>query len=122
MGITHRSVIRSSLLLLKFDCYFQNLKMSNKWKHGLCGCLHDIRICLCGAFLPCCLICETSEKMGKSGLLYNILGCFAPCIPILLLRQEARHTRNIKGNTAEDVICACCCPELALCQVANEVN
>ena len=51
---------------------------------------------LCGAFCTCCLISETSGKLGKSGLLYNILGCFAPCIPILLLRQDARHRNNIE--------------------------
>ena len=36
--------------------------------------------------------------MGKSGLLYVVLGCFAPCIPILLLRQEARTQNNIKAR------------------------
>merc|ERR1711935_148347 len=124
MGSQRTAFISSSSLLFDFDCYIlkSKLKMSGEWKHGIFGCLANCRTCLCGTFLPCCLICETSRKMGKSGVLYNILGCFAPCIPIVLLRQDARMQHNIEGSCLGDVCCSICCLECALCQVANQVQ
>ena len=47
----------------------------------------------------CCHSCQTygtANDLGKSGLLYCLLGCFMPCIPTLLLRQEARERYNIE--------------------------
>merc|ERR1719479_331866 len=41
-----------------------------------------------------------------------------PCIPILLLRGEAREKYGIEGSTVGDVGAACCCTGCALCQTA----
>jgi len=95
--------------------------MANEWKHGICGCTHSCEVCLCGTFLPCCLTCQNAEKLGKSGPLYFLLGCIAPCIPILLLRQKAREKYNIEGSTLGDVGCSVCCGEFVNCQTANEI-
>ena len=39
---------------------------------------------------------RNAEKLGKSGLLCTLLFCFAtPCLPIFLLRHEARDKYNI---------------------------
>ena len=52
----------------------------------------------CGAFLPCCLTYKNAEALGKSGPLYFLLGCVLPCLPILLLRTEAREKYGIEVN------------------------
>ena len=47
----------------------------------------------------CCFPCQTystAEDLNKSGILYCLLGCFMPCIPILLLRGEAREKYGIE--------------------------
>ena len=47
--------------------------------------------------MPCCLNYRNAEKLGKSGLLCTLLFCFAtPCLPIFLLRHEARDKYNIE--------------------------
>ena len=60
--------------------------------------------------------------MGKSGLLYCLLGCLMPCIPTLLIRQEARERYNIEGDTAGDVGTAFCCTACVMCQTAVEIK
>merc|ERR1712203_985897 len=35
-----------------------------------------------------------------------------PCIPILLLRGEAREKYGIEGSTVGDVGAACCCSDV----------
>jgi len=95
--------------------------MSAEWKHGICGCSHDLEICCCGTFLPCCLTYQNAEALGKSGPLYLLLECIIPCLPILLLRKEAREKYGIEGSTAGDVACAVCCGYFVPCQTANEI-
>ena len=53
----------------------------------------------CAYCLPCCLIYRNAEDMNKSGILYCLLSCIMPCIPILLLRGEARDKYNIEVCT-----------------------
>ena len=48
---------------------------------------------------------RNAEALNKSGLLCCVLGCFFPCVPALLLRNEARDKYNIEvgsyvGNRA----------------------
>ena len=80
--------------------------MSNGWHQdqGLCNCCGDISLCLCGLFCWPCLICSNARGLGKSGLIYNILGCFLPCLPVFLLRQNAREKYGIEGGDVEDVV------------------
>ena len=35
--------------------------------------------------------CSTYHFLSQSGCLYVLLGCILPCVPVLLLRQEARE-------------------------------
>jgi len=95
--------------------------MGVEWKHGICGCSHDLGICCCGTFLPCCLTYQNAENLGKSGALYFLLGCVLPCLPVLLLRTEAREKYGIEGSAVGDLACACCCEPLVQCQTANEI-
>ncbi len=46
--------------------------------------------------VPCCLTYQNAENLGKSGPLYFLLGFILPCIPILLLRKEAREKYDIE--------------------------
>ena len=78
--------------------------MSNDWHQGLCNCCGDISLCLCGLCCWPCLICSNARGLGKSGLIYNILGCFLPCLPVFLLRQNAREKYGIEGGDVEDVV------------------
>ena len=71
----------------------------------------------CATFCFWCLNYKTAENLGKSGVLYTLLACIAPCVPILLLRQEARERYNIEGDTCNDVITSLCCGECVMCQV-----
>ena len=90
--------------------------MSQDWKNDLFGC-DDPEACklnmynhsivkilktnsdsgLCAYCIPCYLNYRNAENLGKSGLLCTLLFCFAtPCLPIFLLRHEARDKYNIE--------------------------
>ena len=55
----------------------------------------------CASFCFWCLNYKTAENLGKSGLLYTLLGCIMPCIPIMLARTEARERYNIEVRGEE---------------------
>eukprot|EP00092_Neocalanus_flemingeri_P086009 GFUD01108311.1.p1 GENE.GFUD01108311.1~~GFUD01108311.1.p1 ORF type:complete len:104 (-),score=34.36 GFUD01108311.1:232-543(-) len=96
--------------------------MASEWKQGLFNCFGDCEICCCGLCCSPCLTYGTANDLGKSGLLYCLLGCIMPCIPTLLLRQEARERYNIEGETMEDVGTAFCCTACVQCQTAVEIK
>merc|ERR1712110_694523 len=73
------------------------------------NCMGDCSICMCTTFCTPCQIYRTAEDLNKSGMLYCLLSCFMPCIPVLLLRGEAREKYGIEGTTMEDVGAAVCC-------------
>ena len=56
---------------------------------------------MCGTFCGCCLNYKNAENLGKSGILYTLLSCIMPCVPILLLRQEARERYNIEVSQGD---------------------
>ena len=70
----------------------------------------------------CCLIYSTAEDLGESGILYALLTCITPCVPIMMLRGKARETYGIQGDTTNDAMMACCCGCCALIQTTNEVK
>ena len=52
------------------------------WNQGLFNCCGDFKICLCGTFCVPCLLCQNAQDLGKSGLVYNVLGRFVkPLLP-----------------------------------------
>merc|ERR1712032_1361166 len=85
---------------------FITLIMSSEaaWKQDLCNCCGDCEACMCGTCCGFCQIYQNAENLGKSGFLYCLLACLFPCIPIMLLRQEARERYNIEGSTGDDAI------------------
>ena len=44
-----------------------------EWKQGVCGCLGDCDVCLCGYCCPCLLVKRNADDLGKEGLLYCLL-------------------------------------------------
>ena len=90
--------LKSSKLIQTLISELSASNMSD-WNHGLCGCFANLKNCLCG-YCGCypCLICTNADGLGESGVLYNVLACFAPCIPIWLLRSKARDRYNIEGK------------------------
>ena len=70
----------------------------------------------------CCLVYSTAEDLGESGLLYFLLGCITPCIPVMMLRTKARETYGIEGDQTNDALMSCCCNCCALVQTSNEVK
>ena len=79
-------------------------------------------IVLCGWCCGPCLLCQNANKMGESPVLYYILSCISPCVPIFLLRQKLREQNGIEGDTTGDAIAACCCACCANIQIANELD
>ena len=77
---------------------------------------------LCGACVPCCLVKRNADDLGKSGWLCCLLSCLLPCVPIFILRQEARERYGIEGSTGEDAACSCCCGALVNCQTGAEIK
>jgi len=96
--------------------------MSAEWKQGLCGCMDDCETCLCGAFCSPCQVYSNAEALNKSGILCCLGYLIMPCIPLLLLRGEAREKYGIEGSTMGDVGAAVCCPSCASCQTAAEIK
>merc|ERR1712001_261910 len=96
--------------------------MASEWKNGLCDCCGDCENCLCGSFCTPCLVYRNAEDLDKSGILYCLLGCFMPCIPLILLRIEAREKYGIEGGTCGDAMASVCCGCCVNIQVANEIK
>ena len=96
--------------------------MSGEWKQGLCNFCEDSEICCCGTFCWPCLIYKNAENLGKSGIIYTLLGCMVPCVPIMLLRQEARERYNIEGEILNDAVASACLGSCVMCQTAVEIK
>merc|ERR1711988_748988 len=98
------------------------LKMSRDWKHGTCGCFDDMSVCCFSYWCGCCQIYNTAEDLGESGMLYLLLSCITPCVPIMMMRGKAREQFDIQGDTTNDALMACCCGFCSLVQTATEVK
>merc|ERR1712026_640721 len=76
------------------------------WNHGLFGCFHDCGNCMCGYCCPICQVADSASKLGESYLIYFILGCFVPCIPIFMVRDKVRDRYGIDGSAGGDAAIA----------------
>ena len=68
------------------------------------------------------MLCSNAQALGKSGLVYNILSCIVPCVPMFLLRQEASKQFGIKNEAGMDAMMAWCCYDCVNCQIAAEIK
>ena len=92
------------------------------WNQGLFNFCGDCSICLCGTFCVPCLICTNARGLNRSGILYNVLALVLPCLPTMLLRQEARAQYNIDGSMVGDVVASSFCTPCVNCQTAAEIQ
>ena len=51
---------------------------------------------MCGTFCSLCLVYRNAEDLNKSGILCCLASMFVPCIPLMLLRGEAREKYGIE--------------------------
>merc|ERR1712098_206490 len=128
MGVGSNFNNHSSHILLSSNNHLQprnslkQVKMSRDWNNGLFSCFKDMSTCCCVYLCGCCQIYNTAEHLGESGMLYFLLGCITPCIPIMMLRGKAREKYDIEGDTTNDALMACCCGCCSLIQTVNEVK
>jgi len=92
------------------------------WNNGLFGCFGNMGNCMCGWCCPICQVADSAQKLGESYLLYFVLGCFVPCVPVFLVRDKAREKYGLEGSTGGDALAACCCGCCVSVQVANELD
>jgi len=93
------------------------------WQNSLCSCCSgDMSNCFCGTFCFPCQSYQIAERMGKSGIVYGLLGWILPFVPPLIMRGDVRDLNNIEGSTCNDALAACCCTCCASIQIANELD
>ena len=102
--------------------YHTESQTGTEWSQPWWKCGGDVRICLCGTFCFCCMICSNAQALGKSGFIYNVLACITPCIPVFLLREEASKQYGIKTDVETDLALSWCCTECVNCQIAAEIK
>ena len=91
--------------------FFSRGSLYTIWRSGFCG--------------TCCFPCQSyqnAERMGKSGILYGLLGWVIPFVPPLIMRGDLRDQNNIQGSTFNDAVAAFCCTCCASIQIANELD
>merc|ERR1712241_137967 len=96
--------------------------MASDWSKGMFDCMSTPTTCLYGWCCSCCMTYETAEDLGESGLLYVLLSCITPCVPVMMLRMNAREKYNIEGSTTDDALWSCCCTCCAGIQVYSETK
>ena len=127
----------------KWDILLFKDNMSGQWKQDTFGCFSDMGTCkfgsiyhsswfhfcinlqcsgLCGSFCAPCLMRRNADDLGKNGLLLLVLFYCVPCVPIFILRKEAREKFGIKGSSGEDALCSCFCASCTNCQTAVEIE
>merc|ERR1712066_1093369 len=121
MGILSLGTLSSKHCPVKTQ--HSTVNMSKEWNHGTFSCCDDMGTCCFSYWCGCCQIYNTAEELGKSGCLYLLMSCFiTPCVPIMLLRTEARKRYDIQGDQGNDALCACCCGFCTLVQTVQEVK
>ena len=70
--------------------------MSSGWKQHLCDCCGDCGVCWYSVCCGPCHVCDMATALQKSDCRFCFLGTFcSPCLPLLLLRGEARRKYDI---------------------------
>ena len=70
--------------------------MSSGWKQHLCDCCGDCGVCWYSVCCGPCHVCDMATALQKSDCRFCFLGTLcSPCLPLLLLRGEARRKYDI---------------------------
>ena len=99
---------------------FQVVK--NEWTQHLCNCCGDCSICCFSTWCGPCQTYSTAMGLGQSGILCCLGWWILPCLPTLMLRQQARERFDIQGSTCGDCCSSCLCTPCVMCQTAREVG
>ena len=65
---------------------------------------------------------RNADDLGKNGLLLLVLFYCVPCVPIFILRKEAREKFGIKGSSGGDALCSFFCAAYTNCRTAVEIE
>ena len=77
--------------------------MSSGWKQHLCACCGDCGVCWYSVCCGPCHVCDMATALQKSDCRFCFLGTFcSPCLPLLLLRGEARRKYDIAVGSTLD--------------------
>ena len=103
---------------------------SGEWKQEVCGCLGkepfgfgNCDVCLLGWCCGCWLVKKNAKNMGRGDyVLCCLLSMCVPCIPVFVMRSEARKRYGIDGSTVDDAICSLCCRSCVNCQTATQIR
>ena len=98
-----------------------------QFNHDLCTDEHCYLVPCCAPWFLCCAPClvyDTAEEIGESGILYGLLTCFLPCIGAMLLRRKIRKKYNIEGSDlgCQDAGISCLCTPCVMCQNFSETK
>lgn len=97
---------------------------------NICQCFDDIWVCIHGLFCPLARMAATMATAGVCGYWESI--CFwclcamfvplGPCCLTVFFRMRLKEIMNIRDNPLNDIIVACLCPNLAICQEGTAVD
>merc|ERR1712226_1213656 len=122
MGSLNWGLSSACKRFLKCPYLHSAANMASDWSKGMFDCMSTPTTCLYGWCCSCCMTYETAEDLGESGLLYVLLSCITPCVPVMMLRMNAREKYNIEGSTTDDALWSCCCTCCAGIQVYGETK
>ena len=96
--------------------------MSN-FNEDLFGCFSDLKVCLAGWCLPCCVQAVAVDKAtGTGALIPCLFVCFLGCIGGAINRGKIRERFGIEGSFIVDCLLWWCCAECSACQEYREVR
>ena len=96
--------------------------MSN-FNEELFGCFSDIKVCLAGWCLPCCVQAVAVDKANGSGVFIPYLFvCLLGCIGGAVNRGKIRDRFGIEGSFVLDCLLWWFCAECSACQEYREVQ
>merc|ERR1712241_616023 len=122
MGAVQRNITAVQLKVQLILTLTKIGNMSGQWKQDTFGCFSNVGTCCFGYCCGPCLVKRNADDLGKPGFLYCLLSCCIPCVPIFILRQEAREKYGIEGSTGEDALCSFFCASCTNCQTAVEIE
>lgn len=133
----HKKVVES--IIEKKGTLEDNMGLIQEWKRfqqedftvNICECFVNKWVCLTGCFCPLSRMGHTNEVAGIMGFWETaIIWCCCaflfptcgPCCLTVYFRMLLKKIMNVKDNPINDIVIACCCPGLAICQQGQAVD
>jgi Cys-rich protein (TIGR01571 family) len=147
---TYGALIAQVVLMLLFAClYWQKVvqpivegegtlemhkekfrKQEDDFAVNICQCFDDMWVCLHGWCCPLARMSHTNAVAGilgywETALVWCCCATFIPLGPCCLtvwFRMKLKEIMNVKDNIFNDIVIACCCPCLSICQQGTAVD